>query len=222
MIEKYFKAGIRFTWTKPQDVPVAVPQVGEFVDSARAATPMIYMGLEPGKDGKLIDPYLRLYDVNTLGLRMRMPIQYAWLDYAHARTSRLPIGPYDVLTGFMSGCIIVHYSERGVRYAGHVGTISDDVNGYNRILKRKFAFAMAKDTKGFNPAAAWDPSDQFRLSGLLVPQAQQTKIVALVTTTGDFYSILMMNSSGNDWVSGGIKKVPPMNHDQLKLLMLRD
>ena len=90
MIEKYFKAGIRFTWTKPQDVPVAVPQVGEFVDSARAATPMIYMGLEPGKDGKLIGPYLRLYDVNTLGLRMRMPIQYAWLDYAHARTSRLP------------------------------------------------------------------------------------------------------------------------------------
>lgn len=47
-----------------------------------------------------------------------MPIQYAWLDYAPGRISRLPMGPYDVLTGYMSGCIIAQWSDRGINYAG--------------------------------------------------------------------------------------------------------
>jgi hypothetical protein len=147
MIEKYLRAGIRYKWTKPRDA--IGPLDGAIVDSREVPTPLIYDGL----DGRLIDPYLRTMNVSTLGLTMRMPIQYAWLDYAPGRTSRLPIGPYDVLTGYMSGCIITRWTSRGVRYAGHVGTI-DSRPDVNRPLKRTYAFAMGRDTTGFNPLAA--------------------------------------------------------------------
>lgn len=220
MIEKYFRAGIRFRWAKPRDAIGALD--GTIVDSREAPTPMIYDGL----DGQLIDPYLMQTHVSTLGLTMRMPIQYAWLDYAPGRTARLPIGPYDVLTGYMSGCIIAQWSSRGVRYAGHVGTIEGRPD-VNRPLKRTFAFAMAKDTRGFNPLGAWPGNEIALLANQIRPTPSkpfppEPKVFGLVTTHGEFYSILMLLQPTNEWCVGGIKRVQPINHDQLKLMMIRD
>ena len=212
MIEKYFRAGIRYKWTKPRDA--IGPQDGTIVESKEAATPMVYDGL----DGQLIDPFLLQTNVSTLGLKMRMPIQYAWLDYAPGRTARLPIGPYDVLTGYMSGCIIAHWSDKGLRYAGHVGTI--DNPNVDRQVKRTFAFAMSKDTKGFDPFGAWPNNEIAAAVGKIKPMPQ-AKIFALVTTQGEFYSILMLSLPNNEWCAGGIKQVPPISHDQLKLRMIR-
>jgi len=212
MIEKYFRAGIRYKWTKPRDA--MGPTDGTIVESREAPSPMIYDGL----DGQLIDPFLLQNHVSTLGLKMRMPIQYAWLDYAPGRTARLPIGPYDVLTGYMSGCIIAHWSDKGLRYAGHVGTI--DRPDVDREVKKTFAFAMAKDTKGFDPFGAWPTNEIAAAVGKIKP-IPQAKIFALVTTRGDFYSILMLSLPNNEWCAGGVKLVQPINHDQLKLRMVR-
>lgn len=70
---------------------------------------MTYIGL-----GQVVDPLLMNVNVAILGLRMNMAIQHKWLDYAPGRTARVPIGPYDVLTGFMSDCIIMRAAEWGI------------------------------------------------------------------------------------------------------------
>ena len=70
--------------------------------------------------------------------------------------------------------------------------------------------------------SAWDFAEIMPLMNLLEPRAMNAKIIALVTTHGEFYSILMLQQTANQWCSGGIKKVPPIRHDELKLLMLRD
>lgn len=214
MIEKYFKLGIRFRWTKPQDVTVAMD--GKIVNSTRPASPLIYDGL----DGEVVDPMLKMINVSTLGLTMRMPIQHAWLDYAHGQIARLPIGPYDVLTGFMSGCIIARWIDKGVTYVGHVGTVTGRP-AENRLVKRTFAFAMPQTTTGFNPAAAWDLGEILAVINRF-RKRPTADIIALVTTRGEFYSIAMLNFGGDQWGVGGIKKVNPIGHDALKLFMLRD
>jgi hypothetical protein len=211
MIEKYFKLGVRFRWTKPQNVDGL--RDGALVDSTRVTTPLIYIGL-----GDVVDPMLMHVNVITLGLQMNSPIQHQWLDYTPGRTARVPIGPYDVLTGFMSGCIIARWTDRGVTYVGHVGTVEADP-AVNREVKRKFAFAMPRSTTGFNPLNAWEAELPALASRFRPPKVP--KICALVTTQGRFYSVVMFHDGANEWYCGGIKMVPPMNHDALKLLMLR-
>ena len=213
MIENYFKPGIRLKWTAPGDVRPPLMD-GAIVDSTRAPTPMIYDGL----DGELIDPHLIHTHVRTIGLSMRMPIQYSWLDYTPGRTSRCRLGARDVLTGFMSGCIIARWQSPTGSYVGHVGTI-DSNKAVNREVKKKFAFAMPKSTTGFDPAGAWRP-DEIMLKLRKFKRLPATKIMALVTTTGDFYSVLMLNLQGNEWCVGGSKQVQPIRHDKLKLTLM--
>jgi len=220
MIEKYFELGVRFRWTKPADVD-PVPKDGSIVESTRPTNAMIYDGLDT-----VVSPRLRMMNVSTLGLQMRMPIQHVWLDYNKGKTARVPIGPYDVLTGLMSGCIIARWVDRGVNYVGHIGTITgnDDVN---RRVKRTFSFAMPRGTTGFNPAAAWSQGELTNISRQFNP-ARMVVIVALVTTRGDFFSVAMLPinagilpAQNTEWCAGGIKRVAPIQHDQLKLQLLR-
>lgn len=220
MIEKYFRAGVRVKWRMP--APVYQAMDGAIVDSTSATPPMTYDGL----DGQLVDPALRgILHVSTLGLSMRMQIRYAWLDYNLGRTARVPIGPYDVLTGPMSGCLITHWNHRGINFVGHVGTV-DDRPVVNKTVKRIFSRAMPMNTRGFNPAGAWGyaESAQLQRSFRTPPSA---KVVALVTTRGVFYSILMLGLQidareqgiqvGYDWCVGGIKQVEPLGRDALYL-----
>jgi hypothetical protein len=213
MIEKYLKLGVRYSWTKPQNVDG--PRDGEIVDSIRPTNPLTYTGL-----GNVVAPELQMIHVNTLGLEMNRPIQHKWLDYTPGRTSRVAIGPYDVLTGFMSGCIIARWSERGVNYVGHVGTVEPRDNPANRLVKRAFAFKMTKGAAGFNPALAWSFNELAQMSSKFsVPKIPQ--ICALVTTRGEFYSVVMFQDGVNEWYCGGVKLVQPICHDALKMFMLR-
>lgn len=214
MIEKYFKLGIRYAWTKPADV--AGPRDGQVVDSVRPASPLTYVGL----GAEAVDPMLMNTHVSTLGLTMNMPIQHVWLDYALGRTARVATGPYDVLTGFMSGCIIARWQDRGVTYVGHVGTIEANPDA-NRIVKRKFAFAMPKGTTGFSPANAWDFNEIYAIiQKFNTPPT--ANVMALVTTQGHFYSVVMLRTAPNQWYCGGAKRCQPIPHDTLKMQMLRD
>ena len=147
MIEKYFKKGVRFEWQKPADV--GGPPDGAIVDGTRATAPMTYIGLD-----RVVDPVLMQVHVSTFGLHRLMPIQHKWLEYAPGRTARVPIGPYDVLTGFMSGCIIARSTEGGINYVAHIGTVVGNAQ-VNARVKQTYAAAMNRHTTGFNPADEW-------------------------------------------------------------------
>lgn len=214
MIEKYLKLGVRYRWMKPQNVDG--PRDGRLVDSIRPTSPLTYIGL-----GEVVAPELLTTHVSRIGLQLNTPIQHKWLDYTPGRTSRVPIGPYDVLTGFMSGCIIARWSERGVTYVGHVGTIEPKNNPANRVVKRAFAFAMKRGATGFNPVLAWDYDELLQL-GSRFKSFKAPKICALVTTRGECYSVVMFDDGAGEWYCGGAKRVDPISHDELKLFMLRN
>lgn len=151
--------------------------------------------------------------ISSYGLSMRMPIPYLWCDYAQGRTAKRPSGARDVLTGFMSGCPIVRFNQGGF-HVGHVGTVeSAAVNLLVKTGARQF-LANVQSVTGFFPAAAW-ATDQ-------IPMAQKhkgnSKVVALVTGAGEFYSILMLQDMHQleEWVCGGAKKVPPLDYNALR------
>lgn len=212
MIEKYFKLGVRFRWHKPQNVDG--PRDGHLTDSIRPTQPLTYIGL-----GEVVDPMLMVTHVHTIGLQMNAPIPHQWLDYTPGRTAKVPMGPYDVLTGLMTGCIIARWNDRGTQYVGHVGTVESDPM-VNREVKRTFAFAMPKGTTGFNPADAWSLGDMMTLMSK-VGVGRPPAILGLVTTHGEFYSVAVLDKGGNEWYCLGCKRVQPMPHDTLKMFMLR-
>lgn len=205
--------GVRLKWTPPtQDA--SGTKDGSIIDNPhRAQTPMVYDGL----DGQLYN--LSAPHVSTVGLTMRMNIPYSWLVYSHGHTTKLSV-PGDVLTGPMSGCIIAVWKENGRRYVGHVGTVeSSDV--INQKVKATFGWAMLQDTIGFNPAAAWNPGEISQLMSKITP-GPSVQIMALVTASNQFYSILMFKLSGgrNEWCVGGCKNVAPMNYQAIKAKFL--
>ncbi len=212
MIEKYFQLGVRFRWTKPNNVDGV--RDGAVVDGIRPTAPLTYIGL-----GEIVSPTLMTTHVSTLGLQMNGQIQHKWLDYTPGRTARVTQGPYDILTGFMSGCIIARWNDKGINYVGHVGTVEENP-AVNRLVKRKFAFAMPKGTTGFSPLHAWD-ADLPALCQRFQP-AKVPEICALVTTGGQFYSVVMLRDGANEWYCGGAKLCTPISHDALKMQMLRD
>ncbi|MCE5307125.1 MAG: hypothetical protein LLG20_05750 [Acidobacteriales bacterium] len=212
MIEKYFQLGVRYQWQKPPNVDG--PRDGKIVESTRPSSPLTYIGL-----GSVVSPALMTTHVSMIGLQMRMPIQYQWLDYAPGRIARVPAGPYDILTGFMSGCIIARWVDRGVTYVGHVGTVEADPDT-NRAVKRAFAFAMRPGTTGFNPFLAW--RDELPDLARRFNPPKDARVLALVTARGDFYSVPLLFDGPNEWYCGGAKRVPAISHDTLKLFMLRE
>jgi hypothetical protein len=210
MIERYFITGLRLKWAFP-GADAGSPKDGTIVNNPnRLAGPMVYDGM----DGELFDTMAP--HVSTLGLTKGQSIPYSWLTYVLGRTSKKMLAGGDVLTGFMSGCLIATWMEGGFRYVGHVGTVEDNAPANLRV-KQAFAAAMPRDTLGFYPLAAWDVNTE------IVPKATKfkggvtPKVLALVTTGGDFYSILLfMLGLTNDWCVGGIKRVPALNHAALR------
>ncbi len=224
MIEKYFVPGARFKWTIP--APVYQAMDGSIVDSQTASPQMTYDGLD---DQFLAGSmYGGLPNVSAFGLRKGMQIQYQWLDYNLGRTARQPMGPYDVITGPMSGCLITRWTDKGINYAGHVGTV-DDRPAENKTVKSTYARDLAANATGFNPAAAITFGDasvlqrRFRV-------APSAKVCALVTTSGNFYALLFLGLQfdasdpsivpGQDWVLGAIKQVPPLNRIRLQAALM--
>lgn len=210
MIEKYFITGLRLKWAFP-GADAGAPKDGTVVvNPTRAAGPMV----SDGMDGELYD--MMAPHVSTLGLGKGRAIPYSWLTYVLGRTSKKMLAGGDVLTGFMSGCLIATWTENGCRHVGHVGTVEENEQANQRV-KQTFAASMPRDTMGFFPLAAWNAGAE------IIPKAQKfkagatPKVLALVTTSGEFYSILLfMLGLNNDWCVGGIKKVPPLSYAVLK------
>ena len=222
MIEGHFRRGVRYLWNKPTDSPAVLD--GSLVDSAHAATQMVFDGLHFVHAA--VDQQLLRGNVNNmLGFaRIGAVVPYTWLDYTPGRTARVPIGGNDILTGYMSGCLIVRGTHNGVMSAFHVGTIDNNPIASNRV-KEYFLLHLPNNATGFNPAAAWTPNEILAIRGNL-RQNPAPNILALVTTAGAFHSILTFslqvqntttNQAGQRYIYvGGIKQVPALNRDTLR------
>jgi hypothetical protein len=213
MIEKYFRPGVRVKWSAPAATQQALD--GTIVDNRGVASTMTYDGL----DGELIDQALMMTNVTSLGFTMRMQIPHVWLDYNYGRTSRCTTGQ-DILTGFMSGCIIARWTQLGVPYVGHVGTLVANPT-VNTLVKNTFLATVGNDVTGFNPAAAW-PEGECNTIANKFKKKPVGKIMALVTSAGAFYAILMLQldwTKPDEWCVGGIKSVPAMNRAALTIEM---
>lgn len=229
MIERYFRPGVRFLWNKPHDANAVLD--GTIVNSASPASNLTYDGLDGHRAA--VDPSLLATHASTmLGIAKGANVPYAWLDYAPGRTARLPAAANDILTGYMTGCLIVRGTFNGAMSTFHVGTIDNNVNA-SRTVKRTFAAALPADASAFNPFAAWPNAEvtlaQSRLGGINVASE---KIFALVTAGGAFHSILMFNvrdgattpwtdqTGRRYWCVGGIKQVPAMTRTTLMARLL--
>ncbi len=218
MIENYFKLGTRYRWRKPANVDG--PRDGTIVNSVRVTAPLSYICLGTVLDHSLMQLNLRQMrrepdpaSIARLGLHPGMPIQHQWLDYVPGRTSRVQMTRHDVLTGFMSGCLITRWQENGVTYAGHVGTVESDPN-VNRAVKTAYRNVMPRNVTGFNPLRAW-LNDLPALCRRFEPVRTTPQICALVTTRGDFYSLVLFNDGTDEWYCGGIKRGQSLNYEQL-------
>lgn len=215
MIEKYFLPGVRLQWSCPGAIAPG-RDFGKIIDS-----PNVNEGLMTydGMDAELVESAVH---PTQAGLRMRQTIPYDWLCYVLGQTAKRRLSPFcDLLTGPMSGCLIASWSEGPDRYVGHVGTVEDN-KAVNSTVKRTFAASLPLQAAGFYPANAWSPAEIAQKMRLF-KRMPAIKVMALVSTLGAFYSVLMfqLHSEGpNRWCVGGIKPVQPLNGVRLKAMLL--
>jgi hypothetical protein len=143
---------------------------------------------------------------------------FKWLPYYLGDISNTDL-TCDVLTGPMSGCILVSYKDAaGSPRVGHVGTVSGDpggINGQVKTLWNTFATNNAAlVVGGFNPIDATIP--------ILPAQKGDSGWEAwgLFTTGGDFYTIHVWTQSTtrDDWRVAAVHKRPSMTLAQLQNL----
>lgn len=210
MIEKYLLKGIRLKWQAPSAHTLGSKDGSVIEDPVKSEAPMVYDGVDAALG-------LGLPHVSTLGLTMNMNIQHQWLTYSHGHTTKRALGAGDVLTGPMSGCLIAQWTEMG-RWVGHVGTVEANPM-LNQKVKQGMALTLPDQASGFYPDKSWDPTEIMPLlqSAQTVSKFARPTIFALITSTGQFYSVLMFHMGGNEWCVGGCKKANATSAMELKL-----
>lgn len=194
MIENALVEGAKIRWSKPNTV--SQPQDGTIVPSVNGANRMTYLGStqqQPQSGLFRRAPQVYQMPVNSL-------IPHTWLDYITGRTAYTAQGS-DVVTGFMSGCLIARGTYKGSMSVFHLGTVQNP-DATNQV-KETFRRQMPINATGFYPHAAWSVNERSATR-------KATDIIALVTSAGSFYSILLCHGSNNEYVVGGIKKVLPI------------
>jgi hypothetical protein len=216
MIEGYFQEGLLLKWKFPGEVFPGKPKDGTVLNNReRLSTPMVYQGMD------VLTPFGGT-TVNHMGLALGqpLPIQYIWLAYAPGHTTKNPLMGRDVLTGFMSGCLVTLWREQGLLHVGHIGTDGTNLP-ITRLVKQKFAAYMPRDTTGFNPVASWDEDEILKMRKKFTGRyGPPHHVLALVTTAGRFYSILLFELMNEDWCVGGCRPVPPMDYHALTQRLL--
>lgn len=117
-----------------------------------------------------------------------------------------------MLTGPMSGCLIAEWTDRGMRWVGHVGTVVEG-GAINEKVKQQIGIALPTQARGFYPDKAWGAGDipQLLQKAQTVSKSARPDIFALLTTFGSSYSILMVHLGRDEWCVGGCKGIPPTN-----------
>ena len=211
MIERYFFEGAKFAWAAPGAVS-NVPRDGSINPTAVVASALTFQDLDP-----------TLFDTNqankfrNLGLTRGNAVPHDWLNYVHGQTATINTNN-DVLTGFMSGCIIVVYNDAmGIRQVGHIGTIDGAAKDQppNSTVKNGFAAAMRTNpptftnVKGYKLLDAWGGGEMSARTTKFKnpPFGGRVRIVSLVTANSQFFSVLLLqrNPQVDEYICGGIK-----------------
>jgi hypothetical protein len=227
MISSFFVKGTTFNWTPPaQVIPPPAQQDGAFVASSIAPPPaMTYAGLDATLPyGEGVGPFRALWakahSPASRGLTAAAAAPHTWLNYVHGRTAYIQAAGGDILTGFMSGCWIVVWTEGGARHVGHIGTVDSapKTSPPNTTVKQAFrakftgGAPVGTNLTGFNPAGPWGLNEIINVCKEMDPvnfgqYTIKAKILALVTRNDHFYSMLMIERPGNVWVCGGQKRI---------------
>lgn len=213
MIENYFFRGMRFEWAGYGELMLKDDGLVE-ANTVIPPAPMTYKGVDMDLcTGPALQHRQRAI---TAGLRLGLVINFTWLLYRPGRTVTTPLAGQDVLTGYMSGCPIATYNSGGLKVA-HVGTVANNPT-VNTKVKQNFKAVLDMNAKGFNPNAAWP--DRTTLKNQLKMPATPP-VVALVTTAGKFFSLLLGSypMERNQWVVGGILPCPQWSKAQLETFL---
>ncbi len=212
MLERYFKKGNIFKWTRPPTTQV--PLDGQVVDKVARTTPMSFVGTARDMGfGGMMDP-------TATAVQSGKVINYRWLDYMPGRTAKVRIGNRNILTGPMSGCPIVRWQAGGTNYVGHVGTLLG-MPTQNLLVKQALLAVAPPNATGFNPAGAWTPTELMQI--MRVPQSPFSgpQVLAFVTSRGRFYATAFYMVSGkyDFWFCAGSKRVPSLTGTALTGLL---
>ena len=148
---------------------------------------------------------------------------FKWLPWYEGDISETLLD-YDVLTGPMSGCVLVTYRKvaGGPFYAAHIGTVTVTASSpatINTAVKNLFTQAMANGTirevHGFSPVDVTVP-----LHGPAMGGDVKGETFGLLTTGGQFYAVnvYVQNTSVNTYRVDGVHAVPTMTLAQLQAI----
>ena len=149
------------------------------------------------------------------GAAAKMHRNYRWLTYLPYRNTYTAITGVDILTGFMSGCHVIAYSENGRPHLVHVGTADDATK--NQLTKdawNNYAASLNVTIHaGFNPLTRWKDNWPDHEG------SERPYCIALVTPSYDLYTIALMRQGTNTvYRIAGIDKVNSMSLAQLQNL----
>ncbi|MBT8071321.1 MAG: hypothetical protein KJN61_02080 [Gammaproteobacteria bacterium] len=168
--------------------PPAGTNDGDFVEMTSKPLRLEQSTRNPGLGGR--------YSGVSEGVATKIHRNFQYLRYIVYRTTYMNMSGVDVLTGFMQGCRVVVYSDRGRKFIAHIGTGSDAArststkNTWNAFARMPGVQLLA----GFNPWAQWNNN---------LPQAQPgdhftgVKCIALVTPSLDLYSVALFKHEQN-------------------------
>jgi len=218
MIERYFFEGATYAWAPPAAI-TSQPKDGAVVVSPATTSTMTFQDLDP----QLFDTR-SMNRFRSLGIAKNQALTHDWLCYIHGRTATINTTS-DVLTGFMSGCYIAVWTDPTGRQVGHIGTVEFAAKDQppNSTVKAAFSAIMPPNVKAYNPADAWDFGEISAITAKYHNPAWNgwVKILSLVTSTDEFYSILLLKHRHSDAqiACGGIKRCAGVGYNLLRQLL---
>jgi hypothetical protein len=143
---------------------------------------------------------------------------FKWLPYYEGDIATT-VADLDILTGPMSGCPLVRFTQGGQVMVGHIGTVVGNaaVNAAVRALWNGFALANpASILGGFNP---FDPAIPAPPPGHGIIDSV-CRIWGLITMPGVFYSVQVyqQRDQANYYRVAAVHQVPSMTLAQLQNL----
>ena len=122
---------------------------------------------------------------------------FQWLPWLPGGLTHVVVGGVDVLTGPMSGCDLVLFTEAGAMHAGHLGT-NFGAPAANNALKTTWN-NLAINHPGriigrFNPLRDWHGPYPTARPG---KESNGQKIFGLLTTTAEFFIVFTYSQDSN-------------------------
>lgn len=218
MIEKYFFPGAVYSWNPPNTTN-GNPQDGAIVASPATQSTMTFKDI----DSSLFDSSPGSVNrFRSHNIQKNQQVPHDWLCYITGKIATLNTNN-DVLTGFMSGCYIAVWTDNtGARRVSHLGTIESVAKNAspNTDVKQTFRAVMPNTVKAYNPAEAWGYSEIATITQKVPSFGGWFKILSLVTSDNQFYSILLLKkSTSQDIICGGVKPCAGVGNTLLQGLL---